>query len=352
MPSVHVLVPAQRYVFAVSDGESEAPALDSSADGFRRYKEMQAEGKAAGMIAFPNTLLIRMGERDYLVDPGLIMQGGALLGALDELGVDPNSIKDVILTHMHYDHSQAMAAWPMRKTYVHKTEMEAPYSQIVSGSMENAQVEELDGEEGEIEPGPALDPHARPQRRPDHPAGRHRRRPGRDRLRLRRPAARVLRRDGPARGLRPRARGAAEAVAADPRPGARDRHPRAQPARQPPSATGSNLHFVEAAQTKELSGEKAQRIIEAMRSSVASRGISGSTFEHVAREAGVSRGLLHYYFGTKEALLVEVVRRDSEHRIARLDEPLGAAASARRGPPGPRRRASRTRSTTSPASGS
>ncbi|HEX2359606.1 MAG TPA: TetR/AcrR family transcriptional regulator [Solirubrobacterales bacterium] len=79
---------------------------------------------------------------------------------------------------------------------------------------------------------------------------------------------------------------------------------------------------------KELSGEKASRIVEAMRSSVAKRGISGSTFEHVAREAGVSRGLLHYYFGTKEALLVEVVRRDSEHRIARLDEPLAQATTA------------------------
>lgn len=85
---------------------------------------------------------------------------------------------------------------------------------------------------------------------------------------------------------------------------------------------------MEAAQTRELSGEKAQRIVEAMRSSVARRGISGSTFEHVAREAGVSRGLLHYYFGTKEALLAEVVRRDSEHRIARLDEPLANASSA------------------------
>lgn len=79
---------------------------------------------------------------------------------------------------------------------------------------------------------------------------------------------------------------------------------------------------------RELSGEKASRIVEAMRSSVARRGISGSTFEHVAREAGVSRGLLHYYFGTKEALLVEVVRRDAEHRVARLDEPLEKAASA------------------------
>jgi AcrR family transcriptional regulator len=84
---------------------------------------------------------------------------------------------------------------------------------------------------------------------------------------------------------------------------------------------------VEATKTRELSGDKAQRIVEAMRSSVARRGIAGSTFEHVAREAGVSRGLLHYYFGTKEALLVEVVRRDTEHRIARLDEPLGKAKS-------------------------
>lgn len=85
---------------------------------------------------------------------------------------------------------------------------------------------------------------------------------------------------------------------------------------------------MEAATPRELSGEKATRIVEAMRSSVARRGISGSTFEHVAREASVSRGLLHYYFGTKEALLGEVVRRDTEHRIARLAEPLAAATSA------------------------
>jgi len=80
-----------------------------------------------------------------------------------------------------------------------------------------------------------------------------------------------------------------------------------------------------ATKERELSGEKAQRIIDAMRESVAKRGAAGSTFEHVAREAGVSRGLLHYYFGTKERLLVEVVRRDSEIRVARLDEPLANA---------------------------
>ena len=81
------------------------------------------------------------------------------------------------------------------------------------------------------------------------------------------------------------------------------------------------------AEGRELSGDKAQRIVDAMRDSVARRGAAGSTFEHVAREAGVSRGLLHYYFGTKERLLVEVVRRDTELRVERLDERLTPAQS-------------------------
>ncbi len=80
-----------------------------------------------------------------------------------------------------------------------------------------------------------------------------------------------------------------------------------------------------ATKERELSGDKAQRIVDAMRDSVARRGAAGSTFEHVAREAGVSRGLLHYYFGTKERLLVEVVRRDSELRVERLDVRLAPA---------------------------
>jgi AcrR family transcriptional regulator len=79
---------------------------------------------------------------------------------------------------------------------------------------------------------------------------------------------------------------------------------------------------------RSLSGEKAQRIIDAMRSSVAQRGTAGSTFDHVSREAGVSRGLLHYYFGTKEQLLVEAARRDCELRMERLQEQLATAKSA------------------------
>lgn len=78
---------------------------------------------------------------------------------------------------------------------------------------------------------------------------------------------------------------------------------------------------------RKLESEKAQRIVEAMRSSVGARGAAGATFDHVAQEAGVSRGLLHYYFGSKERLLVEVVRRDCEIRLGGLEERLAGADS-------------------------
>ena len=152
MPTVHVLVPAQRHVFAVSNGEAEVTTVDDSADGFRRYKELQEGGRTAGMVAFPNTLLVR-GERDYLVDPGLIMQGAPVIGALQELGVEPHEVNDVILTHLHFDHAEGLAAWPQRRVWVHRLETEAPYAQIVAGALELANLEVLDGEEGEIEPG-------------------------------------------------------------------------------------------------------------------------------------------------------------------------------------------------------
>jgi AcrR family transcriptional regulator len=78
---------------------------------------------------------------------------------------------------------------------------------------------------------------------------------------------------------------------------------------------------------RRLEGDKAQRIIAAMRASVAARGAAASTFDQVAREAGVSRGLLHYYFGSKERLLVEVVRHDSAERTRNMDERLAQAHS-------------------------
>ncbi len=81
-------------------------------------------------------------------------------------------------------------------------------------------------------------------------------------------------------------------------------------------------------EARELSGDKATRIVEAMRASVAERGFNASTFDQVAGAAGVSRGLLHYYFGTKERLLVEAVRRECQLRFEQLDRAMADANSA------------------------
>lgn len=76
-----------------------------------------------------------------------------------------------------------------------------------------------------------------------------------------------------------------------------------------------------------LDSDKARRIVAAMHASVGERGAAGSTFDQVASEAGVSRGLLHYYFGSKEQLLAEVVRHDCDVRMAALEERLAGAES-------------------------
>ena len=79
--------------------------------------------------------------------------------------------------------------------------------------------------------------------------------------------------------------------------------------------------------TQDLTNDKAARIVAAMRSCVAKYGAAGATFDHVAREAGVSRGLLHYYFGTKERLLIEVVRSETD-RLVELIKSASSIASS------------------------
>jgi AcrR family transcriptional regulator len=88
--------------------------------------------------------------------------------------------------------------------------------------------------------------------------------------------------------------------------------------------TEDQIPAEQAQTTQDLTNDKAQRIVAAMRLCVAKYGAAGATFDHVAREAGVSRGLLHYYFGSKEKLLIEVVRSET----ARLVELIKAASTA------------------------
>jgi N-acyl homoserine lactone hydrolase len=149
--SVEILLPAQRYVFALEDGEAKPQQTSSSAEGFLAYKRLQAEGKVAGMVAMPNCVLIRAGAT-YVVDPGLMMQGAPVTGALRQRGIEPYTTK-VILTHTHFDHVQALIEFVQREVYVHEIELEAPYAALEQGVLDMVRPIKLSGEEGEIEPG-------------------------------------------------------------------------------------------------------------------------------------------------------------------------------------------------------
>jgi AcrR family transcriptional regulator len=76
---------------------------------------------------------------------------------------------------------------------------------------------------------------------------------------------------------------------------------------------------------KALPEDRSQRIVAAMRACVGEHGVAGATFDRVAREAGVSRGLLHYHFGTKEQLLAEALRHDCAVRMEALEAALAGA---------------------------
>jgi len=149
--SVEVLLPAQRYVFAIDNGHAEPQPSSTSEEGFRSYKKLQAEGRVAGMIAIPNCCLIRA-DTDYVVDPGVMMQGAPVTASLRKRGIEPHETK-VILTHNHFDHVQALVEFGQRETYVHEIEMQAPYTAIEQNKLDLVRTIELQGDEGEIEPG-------------------------------------------------------------------------------------------------------------------------------------------------------------------------------------------------------
>jgi glyoxylase-like metal-dependent hydrolase (beta-lactamase superfamily II) len=149
--SVEILLPAQRYVFALEDGRAVPEHVESSAEGFLAYKRLQKEGKVAGMVAMPNCCLIRASE-NYVVDPGLMMQGAPVTGTLRKRGIEPHTTK-VILTHTHFDHVQALIEFVQREVYVHEIELDAPYAALEQGVLDMVRPIRLTGEEGEIEPG-------------------------------------------------------------------------------------------------------------------------------------------------------------------------------------------------------
>lgn len=56
--------------------------------------------------------LVRDGDLVAVVDPGMVPSREAILGPLADLGVAPNDVTDVILSHHHPDHTVNIALFP------------------------------------------------------------------------------------------------------------------------------------------------------------------------------------------------------------------------------------------------
>jgi AcrR family transcriptional regulator len=72
--------------------------------------------------------------------------------------------------------------------------------------------------------------------------------------------------------------------------------------------------------------DKAERILEAAGRVLAEEGYGGATVARVAEEAEVSRGLLHYYFESKEHIMAHVLRRNVGRSTTMLRDLAAASA--------------------------
>jgi len=76
------------------------------------------------------------------------------------------------------------------------------------------------------------------------------------------------------------------------------------------------------------SDEKSRRILAAVRSILAQKGYAGTTINLVAKEAGVSRGPLHYYFKNKEEMLSRVIQDNMQLSVRLVSDLLENCNSA------------------------
>lgn len=63
--------------------------------------------------------LVRDGDRVIVVDPGMAPGASAILGPLAELGVSPEQVTDVVLSHHHPDHTMYAGLFPAAAVHDH-----------------------------------------------------------------------------------------------------------------------------------------------------------------------------------------------------------------------------------------
>jgi glyoxylase-like metal-dependent hydrolase (beta-lactamase superfamily II) len=92
---------ARCYVLPVTDLGHTA-RLDVLVEGYARLPHV------AGTVS-----LIRDGDRVIVVDPGMVSDRDLILSPLRELGVGPEDVTDIVVSHHHLDHTVNIALFPV-----------------------------------------------------------------------------------------------------------------------------------------------------------------------------------------------------------------------------------------------
>src|SRR5215470_16500365 len=124
VPSRYALRVGEIDVLVVSDGAFPLPAatLATNADPAELAAWLDARLQPPDVYKWPlNVILVRSGGRTVLIDAGLGAEypdfpraGGLLALRLGAAGIDPASVTDVVLTHLHVDHVGGLLADGLR----------------------------------------------------------------------------------------------------------------------------------------------------------------------------------------------------------------------------------------------
>src|SRR6516162_2229426 len=122
VPSRYALRVGEIDVLVVSDGVLSLPAamLATNADPAVRAAWLHDMFLPPDVLEWPlNVVVVRSGGRTVLIDAGLgvdpdLPRAGRLALRLEAASIDPASVTDVVLTHMHMDHVGGLLADGLR----------------------------------------------------------------------------------------------------------------------------------------------------------------------------------------------------------------------------------------------
>jgi glyoxylase-like metal-dependent hydrolase (beta-lactamase superfamily II) len=121
VPSRYALRVGEIDVLVISDGVLPLPAatLATNADPAELGAWLEDMFEPPDVFKWPlNVVVVRSGDRTVLIDSGIgeefpadfPQSAGMLAGRLEAAGIDPASVTDVVLTHLHVDHVGGLLA--------------------------------------------------------------------------------------------------------------------------------------------------------------------------------------------------------------------------------------------------